>query len=107
MKRTLMLSLSSLLLVGSIALAGTHKPGSHGRAAHGTVASLDSTAKTFVLKTAGGKDVPVTWNDATTVKGGTLKDGEMVEIRMMDSNGQHVATVIEIEHARAAKPATK
>jgi len=107
MKRTLTLSIASLLLAGSFALAGSNKAASHGKPAHGTVASLDSTAKTFVLKTAGGKDMTVTWNDATAVKGGTLKDGEAVEIRTMDSHGQHVATVIQIAPASQPKPASK
>lgn len=106
MKRTITLAFASLLLVGSFALAGSNKAASHGKAAHGTVASLDSTAKTFVLKTAGGKDVAVIWNDATAVKGGTLKDGEVVEIRTLDSNGQHVATVIQIAPAKPAKAAS-
>lgn len=107
MKRILTLAFASLLLVGSIALAGSKKTASHGHAAHGTIASMDSNAKTFVLKTGGGKELTVSWNDATTVKGGTLKEGEMVEIRTVDSNGQHVATVIQIEPVKPAKPAAK
>ena len=106
MKRTLALSFASVLLVGSFALAGPSKGGSHGRSAHGTVASLDMTGKTFVLKTAGGKDMTVAWNDATAVKGGTLKEGEMVEIRTVDANGQHVATAIQIEPVKAPKAAS-
>ena len=104
MKRTLTLSIASLLLVGSFALAGSN---THGHAARGTVASMDSNAKTFVLKTAGGKDMTVSWNDATAVKGGTLKEGEQVEIRTVDSNGQHVATAIQIEAAKPAKATAK
>jgi cold shock CspA family protein len=107
MKRTLTLAFASLFLVGSFALAGANKSASHGRPAHGTVASLDTTGKTFVLKTTGGKDMTVAWNDATAVKGGTLKDGEMVEIRTVDANGQHVATVIQIEAAKPAKATNK
>jgi uncharacterized protein (DUF58 family) len=107
MRKVLTLSLAFLFLAASFALAGTQKAGSHGRAAHGTVASLDGTAKTFVLKQATGKEMKVSWNDATAIKGGSLKEGDQVEIRTVEKDGAHVATAIQIESAKQGKPASK
>jgi hypothetical protein len=98
------LSVAFLILAASIAVAGTQKIASHGKAAHGTVSSLDTAGKTFVLK-SGTKETKVSWSDATAITGGELKDGEQVEIRTVEKNGAHMATAIQIEPMKAAKPA--
>ena len=108
MKKVLTLSLASLLVVGSFAFADSNKAkSSHGGTARGTIASVDQTAKTFVLRDAAGKEMTVSWNDATKVKGGSLKEGEQVQIRTVDKNGGHVATSISIEPSKPAKAAKK
>jgi hypothetical protein len=98
------LSVAFLILAASIAVAGTQKSVSHAKAAHGTVSSLDTAGKTFVLK-SGTKETKVSWSDATAITGGELKEGEQVEIRTVEKNGAHVATAIQIEPMKAAKPA--
>ncbi len=107
MRKVFTLSLASLLVV-AFALASSYKTkASHGGTARGTIASVNQTAQTFVLREAAGKEMTVSWNNATKVKGGSLKEGEQVQIRTVDKNGEHVATSIKIEAAKQAKPAKK
>ena len=82
MKKVITLSVAFLVLAAAFASAGTSKGVSHARASHGTVQSLDSASKSFVLK-MGDKEMKVTWNDATHITGGELRDGEQVELRGM------------------------
>lgn len=68
---------------------------------HGTVQSLDPSAKTFLLERARGLTIPV-WFDAQTVfepAGTTLADGQAVELKARRLDGQWKATRIEIESA--------
>jgi hypothetical protein len=105
MKKVLTLTAAFLVLAASFASAGTQKGVSHAKAAHGTVSSLDTAGKTFVLK-SGTKEMKVSWSDATAITGGELKEGEQVEIRTVEKNGTHVATAIQIEPVKSAKGAT-
>ena len=104
MKKAFVLSVA-LVLAAAFASAGTNKGVAHARASHGTVQSLDAASKSFVLRT-GDKEMKVTWNDATHITGGQLKDGEQVELRSVEKDGTHVATAIQIEPLKPAK-ATK
>ena len=105
MKKILTLSVALLVLTAAFASAGTNKAVSHARASHGTVQSLDAASKSFVLR-MGDKEMKVTWNDATRITGGQLKDGEQIELRSVEKDGTHVATAIQIEPLKPAK-ATK
>jgi hypothetical protein len=70
---------------------------------HGTVNSLDSSAKTFLLQRARGQTIPVRF-DAQTVfdpPGTTLADGQAVELKARRLDGQWKATQIEVESADA------
>jgi hypothetical protein len=102
MKKALTLSVAFLVLGAALASAGTSKAVSHAKASHGTIQSVDMASKSFVLKT-GDKEMKVTWNDATRVTGGQLKDGEQVELRSVEKDGTHVATAIQIEPLKPAK----
>ena len=104
MKKSLILSVASMLVFGSLAFANSGAKASHGGNARGTVAAVDQTAKTFVLKDAAGKDTTVSWNDATKVQGGALKEGEQVQVRTMEKDGHQVATSISIAAPAQAKP---
>ena len=102
MRKALGLTMTSLLLAAAVASAGTDKAVSHAKAAHGTIQSLDVASKTFVLR-AGTKEMKVTYNDATRITGGDLKDGEQVELRAVEKNGEHLATAIQVEAQKPAK----
>ena len=102
MRKIFTLTVASMVLAAAFASAGTDKAVSHARAAHGTVQSLDASSKTFVLH-MGTKEMKVTYNDATRITGGQLKDGEQIEVRAVEKNGDHVATAIQIEPLKPAK----
>ena len=106
MRKVLTLTVASLVFAAAFASAGTDKAVSHAKAAHGTIQSLDATGKTFVLK-MGSKEMKVTYNDATTITGGELKDGEQIELRAVEKSGAHVATAIQIEPLKPAKASNK
>jgi hypothetical protein len=69
---------------------------------HGTIAGLSESGKTFAIHPKTGKNVDLSWTDATKVNHGPLKDGEMATVRYMKRDGKNVATAITI-----APPATK
>lgn len=107
MKKILTLSVASLVLAATFAMAGTDKAStdknmSHARASHGTVQSLDAASKTFVIK-MGTKEMKVSYNDATRITGGELKDGEQIELRTVEKGSDHVATAIQITPMKPAK----
>lgn len=77
---------------------------SHGAAVHGKVANLNESAKTFTVQAKAGANVDLSWNGATKVEHGPLKDGEQAAVRYMTRDGKNVATVINV--ARPAKTAT-
>jgi len=67
---------------------------------HGTVTSVDNTARSFVLKDdVSGKEVTVYWDSSTKVNG-DLKAGSTVSLQTTDQGGRTMATSID---ARASK----
>lgn len=70
-------------------------------AMHGTVTSVDNTAKSFVMKDdVSGKEVTVYWDSSTKVTG-DLKVGSTVSLQTTDQGGRTVASSID------AKASTK
>jgi hypothetical protein len=66
----------------------------------GTVASVDQSGKSFVIKDeATGKEVTVYWDSATKVNG-DLKPGSMVSIQTTDQGGKVMATSIDAKGAK-------
>ena len=66
----------------------------------GTVASVDQSGKSFVVKDeASGKEVTVYWDSATKVNG-DLKPGSMVSLQTTDQGGKVMATSIDIKSAK-------
>lgn len=73
----------------------------------GTVASVDSTAKTFSL-TSGGSTRTVQWNDTTTFSGLTVTtlQGQPVHVDgYNDTNGVFVARVVRLDDDSNSAPA--
>ena len=67
---------------------------------HGTVASVDQSGKSFVVKDeASGKEVTVFWDSSTKVNG-DLKPGSMVSLQTTDQGGKMMATSIDIKSAK-------
>ena len=66
----------------------------------GTVASVDQSGKSFVIKDdATGKEVTVYWDSSTKVSG-DLKPGSMVSIQTTDQGGKMMATSIDAKGAK-------
>jgi Domain of unknown function (DUF5666) len=66
----------------------------------GTVASVDQSGKSFVVKDdATGKEVTVYWDSSTKVNG-DLKPGSMVSIQTTDQGGKVMATSIDAKGAK-------
>ena len=93
--RITIVSLAILLVVSSVFAATTKAPPSHGKSVRGTLQKLDEPAKTFTVKARVGR-TNLSWNDATKVTGGSLKDGETVTVRYMVHGGKNVATSVMI-----------
>jgi Ni/Co efflux regulator RcnB len=69
-------------------------------AMHGTVSSVDNTARSFVVKDdVSGKEVTVYWDSSTKVTG-DLKAGSTVSLQTSDQGGRMVASSID---AKASK----
>ena len=70
---------------------------------HGTITSVDNTAKSFVVKDdTSGKEVTVYWDSSTKVNG-DLKVGSAVTLQTTDQSGRTLATSIDAK-AAAKKP---
>ena len=66
----------------------------------GTVASVDQSGNSFVVKDdATGKEVTVFWDSSTKVSG-DLKPGSMVSIQTTDQGGNMMATSIDAKGAK-------
>jgi hypothetical protein len=102
MKKTIRLSLIALVLGIGIASVSAAK-GNHAMTMSGTVSSVDQHAKTFALKTTDGKTTPISWTAATKVRGGSLKDGERVDVSVFPKDGKNIATSIRVSPAKVAK----
>jgi hypothetical protein len=92
MKRPAAISLIALICVAAIAAAVSQ---SDLKTVSGTVASLNSTDKSLVVKQASGDEVTVYWNGATTVSG-DLREGQQVKVEARDQEGKTWATSIQV-----------
>lgn len=89
------------VLFGALAVAAAastpEKPKAHGNAVTGTVTRVDRAAKTFVVKTAPGKEIALVETGATKLNGEGLRPGDRVSVRWLSRDGKRVATSIRIE----------
>ncbi|HET8774666.1 MAG TPA: hypothetical protein VFP80_12765 [Thermoanaerobaculia bacterium] len=97
MKSTRIL-IAALVAVSLFALpaAFAATPQAHGATVRGTIAGLNETGKTFAIQPKTGRNVDLSWNDATKVSHGPLKNGEMATVRYMTHDGKNEATVIDV-----------
>jgi len=102
MKKTAWVSLLAFVLSFGVASVSTAK-GNHAMTMSGTVSSVDQSAKTFSLTTTSGKETAISWTTATKVRGGSLKDGDRVDVSVLPKDGKNIATSIRISPAKAAK----
>lgn len=105
MRKRAFVSLIAVVIALGVASAATAK-GAHAMTMSGTVSALDEKGKTFSLKSAEGKETPITWTAATRVRGGSLKDGERVNVSILKKDGKNVATSIRISSVKAASKAS-
>ncbi len=83
-------------LAAAAAAAPSEKPKSHGYDVSGTISRVDEAAKTFVVKTAAGKQTVLARTAATKVNG-ALRVGDRVAVRWLERDGNKIATSIRIE----------
>lgn len=102
MKKAVWVSLLAFVISVCVASVTTAK-GNHAMTMTGTVSSVDQSAKTFSLQTKDGKQTAISWTAATKVRGGSLKDGERVDVSVLAKDGKNVATSIRISPAKMAK----
>ncbi len=96
----------ALVLVASLSGAAPSKAKTHGFALSGTVSSVDESQKTFVVRSAAGRETTLVWTGATKISGGTLKPGERVTLRYLDRDRKHIATSVRIATPLAEKRPT-
>jgi len=89
---------------GAPAASATPAAANASKMVSGSVVSIDTAAKSFMLKESGkdAKDVTVFWNDATKVSGGTLAPGQNVHVSYMEKGGKMEASKVKIEAASSA-----
>jgi hypothetical protein len=92
-----MLALFALPASGAAALPpAPPEPRDHGNLLVGTIASVDTRAKSFVVRATDGKDTLLFWSSATGVTGGTLAGGLRVRVKWMKKQGKNWATSVEV-----------
>jgi hypothetical protein len=96
-------SVLAMALTAALSGDSPNKAKTHGYALSGTIASVDESRKTFVVKNAAGKDTSLVWTAATTVMGGQLKPGANVTLRYLNKDGKHIATSVSIGQPAAQK----
>jgi hypothetical protein len=106
MKSSRIITVFALIVVAFLAVGVTAKTASHGMSVHGKITALDEKAKTLSVTPSKGAAVELSWNDATKVNGGPLKDGEMATARYLKRDGKNVATIITVPAAKAAAVTT-
>ena len=88
----------ALLLCGLAApAASSEKARSHGYGLSGTITRVDEAAKTFVVRTAAGKETALVRTTATKVNAEAIKAGDRVAVRWLERDGKKIATSIRIE----------
>ncbi len=107
MRRIRALALVLVALAAAAPGISAQKPKGHANAISGTVARIDQAAKTFVVKTASGKETALVRTAATKVNGDQLKIGDRVAVRWLERDGKKIATSVRIEPpaVAAATPA--
>ena len=88
MKKALALGLV-LVFCAAVGLAHGH------RGTEATITKLDMAGKSMVVKTEGGKDMTIYWNDATKVQG-TLTEGAIVHVKTAEKDGKTWATSVHV-----------
>jgi Cu/Ag efflux protein CusF len=96
MKKALTLAALAILTV-SIAAVAADKPKSSAageKTATGTIAKVDSAAKSLTVTDSKGTSWTFLWNDSTRILGGELKEGATVQVGYTEGDGKMWATWI-------------
>ena len=91
MRKVLLLSVV-LVFCAAVGLASS---GDKGGATEATIQKLDMASKSMVVKTAGGQEMTVYWNESTQLEG-TLKEGETVHVKTIEKDGKTWATWVHV-----------
>ncbi len=93
MRKALVLSVV-LVFCAAVAFAGA--PGdAGGKATEATITKLDMASKSMVVRTAGGQDMTIYWNEATQLEG-ILKEGETIHVKTSEKDGKTWATWVHV-----------
>jgi Domain of unknown function (DUF5666) len=77
------------------AVVGLANQPMEGKGVEGTISKVDMAGKSFVVKTADGKETTYYWNDTTKVQG-TLKEGETVHVQAAEKDGKMWASAVHV-----------
>ena len=91
MRKVLLLS----VVVVFCAAIGLASSGDKGGATEATITKLDMASKSMVVKTTGGQEMTVYWDDSTKLEG-VLKEGETVHVKTTEKDGKTWATWVHV-----------
>ncbi len=69
----------------------------------GTVVSVDTTGKSFMLRDESGRQSTIYWDSSTELKGGPPKEGQSVELSGVNRDGKLVASTIQVVAAEKSR----
>jgi hypothetical protein len=69
--------------------------GDKGGATEATITKLDMASKSMVVKTTGGQEMTIYWNETTQLEG-VLKEGEIIHVKTTEKDGKTWATWVHV-----------
>jgi hypothetical protein len=91
MRKVLLLSVV-LVFCAAVGLASF---GDKGGATEATIWKLDMASKSMVVKTIGGQEMTIYWNESTQLEG-VLKEGETIHVKTSEKDGKTWATWVHV-----------
>ncbi|HEV8232625.1 MAG TPA: hypothetical protein VGQ75_09785 [Thermoanaerobaculia bacterium] len=86
MKKVLTLAALAILTVSLAAMAADKAKTSGEKTASGTIAKVDTAAKSLTVTDSKGTSWTFQWNDSTRILGGELKEGAAVQVGYTDGD---------------------
>ncbi|HEY6065016.1 MAG TPA: hypothetical protein VIY96_02605, partial [Thermoanaerobaculia bacterium] len=83
-KKALTLAALAIFTISLAALAGDKAKSAGEKKASGTIAKVDTAAKSLTVTDSKGATTTFHWNDSTRILGGELKEGAAVEVGYTD-----------------------
>lgn len=100
MKKVLTLAALAVLTIALSARALDDGKSRGEKKISGTIARVDTSSRALTVADAKGVNWQITWNDATKVMGGELKEGASVELGYIESENRNLASWIRVQEAK-------